>query len=144
MQENITKKVILSLLVVVSFITAGPFLKPISASVATYPELLDQIAHDGSEILIRHGMPVQHNRHNPWFQISGGPKSYTIFLYLADEIPRDAKKEMIQYVMELYEINNREKRFRIFMYYEPFEEEMKWWKGGIEPFFEFSIGGDNL
>jgi hypothetical protein len=91
-------------------------------------------------------MSASHDRENPWFKISGIPGSYTIYLYLADEIPQQAVLDIIKLCFDFYEKRERREHFRILMYHESFNE----WRESlflgigslarIKPFFELTIG----
>ena len=43
------------------------------------PELISNISKDTIDILIKHGMPVRHDRQNPWYKNSAIPNLYIIF-----------------------------------------------------------------
>jgi hypothetical protein len=111
-----------------------------------YAEFKDTVSYETVEILKRHGMPVAHDREDPWFHISGIPGSYTIQLNRSDEIPQAAVLDIVKLCMDFYEQRGRKERFRIVMYRESHEE---WRKSlflgigalaGIKPYFELIIG----
>lgn len=111
-----------------------------------YAEFKDTVGYETVEILKRHGMPVAHDREDPWFHISGIPGSYTIQLNRSDEIPQAAVLDIVKLCMDFYEQRGRKERFRIVMYRESYEE---WRKSlflgigalaGIKPYFELTIG----
>lgn len=124
------------------FIIIGIFLLPPAQAGYPYPELIDRIAPEVREILIKHGMAVRHDRENGWFYWSARPGKYTIIFFRADEIPQAAKLETIRYCMDLYEERGRKERFRIKMYQETIIERNKLFSG-VEPFFELTIGGND-
>jgi hypothetical protein len=105
------------------------------ATTHAYPELIDQISHDVVEIMRAHGMPVQHDRENPWFWHSAVPGSYTLYFYQEDEVPLDVKLEVIRYCMNLYEQRGRKDRFRILMFKEHFEPRLF----DPSPYFELTL-----
>jgi hypothetical protein len=120
----------------------------LSAMAGKYPyaEFVPTLAHETIEILKKHGMPVTHDRGNPWFTLSGIPGSYTLHFSQSDEIPRQAVLDVVQLCMDFYEQRGRRERFRIFLYRESREE---WRKSlflgigmlaGVKPYFELTIG----
>ena len=90
------------------------YLQPAQAG-HPYPDLLPHIAHEVREILMKNGMPVRHDGESPWSKFSGVPGDYTIYFYLADEIPQAAQLDTIRLCMDLYEQRERKERFRIEM-----------------------------
>lgn len=116
--------------------------RPAQAGKYPYPELIDRISYEITEILIKNGLPAKHDRECPWFYWSAIPGDYTIYFFKADEIPQNAKFETIRYCMDLYEKRGRKERFRIKMYYETITQRNKLFSA-VEPFFDLSIGGNN-
>lgn len=111
-----------------------------------YQELTDKFGHDIREILIKHGMPVRHDRGNPWFGLSagtdawiGGNPAYTIFLYQADEIPKEAKLEIIDYCIKLHESRGRKEFISIEMRL----EERKHGLFKTRPYFDLNLNMSN-
>jgi len=88
------------------------------------PDLIFKISKDTIDILIKHGMPVRHDRENPWYKNSAIPNLYIIFLYQEDDIPLQAKVDIIHYCMTLYEKRGRKDEFKILMYREKFEPRL--------------------
>lgn len=87
-----------------------------------YQELTDHLARDVREILIKHGMPVRHDRGNPWFSLSagtdawiGGKPAYALYLYETHEVPQAAQVEIIEYCMKLHESRGRRETIRLQM-----------------------------
>lgn len=107
-----------------------------------FRELEPKIATDVKNILIKHGMPVKHNRENGWFKIGsgstewiGGDPAFTLYFYKAHEIPMAAQVEVIAYCMKLYEETHRQNRIRIQMRTEAFEPTIF----KPEPYFELML-----
>ncbi|NWG88139.1 MAG: hypothetical protein HXY26_11635 [Hydrogenophilaceae bacterium] len=117
-----------------------PYLQA-NAGKHAYPELIDHVAHETREILKKHGMPVKQNVENPWFRHSASPGNYTLIFYLSDEIPLEAKLDVIRLCMRLYQERGRKYLFRIVMYQEAQADRHRWFSG-IEPSFELTIGKD--
>lgn len=124
------------------FLSGVLFPKHVQAGKYPYPELLPHIAHEVREILIKHGLPVKHDRENGWSYFEGIPGRYTIYFYQADKIPQAAKIDTIRFCMDLYEEGGRKELFRIKMFYGTHAEKLKSFFG-LEPFFELTIGGNN-
>lgn len=125
------------------------------AGKGAYPELINKISYDTLEILKKHGMSIQHEmiekqhgmlvhsvREQPWFRSDAATGRYTLLFFQADEIPLEAKLEVIRYCMELYEERGSKERFRIIMHREAFKPEIPFFSGR-KPFFQLTIGGNN-
>jgi hypothetical protein len=148
--KSASKRMKLTLLSLVLYSIIGfPLLFwPVAAHAGkhAYPEFLPTISYEVIEVLIKHGMSASHDRENPWFKISGIPGSYTIYLYLADEIPEQAVMDITKLCLNYYETRNRRERFSLLIYYESSEERRKSLFFGIgslariKPFFELTIG----
>lgn len=119
---------------------------PVWAGKYPYAEFLPTLSYATVEILKKHGMPVAHDRDNPWAYSAGIPGSYTLKFHRADEIPQQAVLDIVKLCMDFYEQRGRKERFRIVMYHASHKE---WRKslflgiGGIttmKPFFELTIG----
>lgn len=121
--------------------------QPATAGKHPYPEFRDTISYEAVEVLKKHGMPVTHDRDQPWFAISGIPGSYTIWLYRSDEIHQQAVLDIVKLCMDFYEQRGRKESFRIVMYRESADEWRKSLFLGIgdlttmKPFFELTIKG---
>lgn len=113
-----------------------------------YAEFKDTVGYEVKEVLKKHGMPVAHNREQPWFFISGIPGSYTIWLHRSDEIPQQAVLDIVKLCMDFYLQRNRKESFRVVMYRESDEEWRKSLFLGIaslttvKPFYELTIAGE--
>ncbi len=126
-----------------AIIVAGIFFGQSSyAGKHPYPELIDYISHEVVEILKKNGMPVRHDREDPWFKHSAKPGSYTLVFYSAEDIPQGAKLETIRLCMDLYQKRGKKEQFTLIMYKETPEEKHKWFSG-VKPFFVLTIGRDN-
>jgi hypothetical protein len=147
-----TSKIIYSILlplVLYSIISLSFFFWTVVAHAGkhAYPEFLPTISHEVLEVMIKHGMPVAHDRSNKWYKISGIPGSYTLRFNSADEIPQQAVLDIIKLCLRFYELRERREHFRILMYHESHKE----WRESlflgiglfarIKPFFELTIGG---
>jgi hypothetical protein len=87
-----------------------------------YPELTHELAKGVRDILIRHGMPVRHDRGNPWLSLAagadawiGGAPKYTVYFDQTDEIPRAAQLEVIDFLMTLHASRGRRETIRLEM-----------------------------
>jgi len=133
--KKILKYILISLfLLYVLYIYSGVW-------VAKYSEFTFTIGHDVVEILIKHDVPIKHDRDSPFLEVDGAPGKYIVNYYQAEEIPLAAKIETIKYFMKLYEERGRNERFRLNMYRET-KEERRQFSSGVKPFFEMTIGGD--
>jgi hypothetical protein len=101
------------------------------AGIHAYPELGPKIAYSVVDILIKHGMPMQHDREDKWFRIGsgatrwiGGSPSYTVYLYEAHEIPLAAQVEIIDYCLRLYASTGHKNEIHIEMRTEAFEPKL--------------------
>ena len=103
-----------------------------------YAELRSQIVEDVVEILIDHGMPIKRDREDPWFRHSFVPNSYVIYLYQEDQIPIEAKVDIIRYCMLLHENRRRRDEFKILMFREKFEPKLF----QAKPSFELILRGE--
>lgn len=110
------------------------------AGKGAYPELRDQIVDDVKNILIKHGMPVRHDRENPWFWHASSAGNHKLSFYQADEVPQEAIIEVIRYCMNLYEKRGRSEKFKILMYREVFKPQLRLISDG-NFFFKLTIGG---
>lgn len=96
-------------------------------------------------------MPVEHDKgDNPWYAISGSPRSITLYLFKAEEIPQQAILDIVKLCMDLYEKDGRKGRYGIEMYHESFESWQKSLFFGIDcglnrikPYFVLTIGRKN-
>lgn len=82
----------------------------------------ERITHEVREILIRHGMPIEHEGDNPWFSmitvldlIGTGEQSFLLYLDRVDEVPLAARVEIIEYCMRLHEASGRHQYLRLQM-----------------------------
>ena len=119
-----------------------------------YPVLINDISWDVCQILKKHGLAINNEyveekgtlvgktRDQPYYRSDAAPGSYTLLLYMADEIPQEAKTEIIRYCMDLYEKRGRKERFKIFMYRESAPQYHSWFSGP-KPYFKLTIGGNN-
>ena len=132
------------LLLVFALLTAA---LPAAAGKYPYAEFKDTVSYEAVEVLKKYGMPVTHNRDQPWFAISGIPGSYTIWLYRSDEIPQQAMLDIIKLCMDFYEQRGRKESFHVVMYQESADEWRKSLFLGVgvlttmKPFFELTIKG---
>jgi hypothetical protein len=109
-------------LVAVIVLTLVMLTAPAYAGKHPYPELTDEIDNAILRILNKHGMPVSHDRSNPWLGLAtgadawiGGDPKYIVYFYQTDEIPRAAQLEVIDYLMTLHVSRGRRETLRLEM-----------------------------
>lgn len=111
------------------------------AGKGAYPDPINQIVDDVKNILIKHGMPVRHDRENAWFKHAASTDNYKLSFYKADEVPQEAIIEVIRYCMNHYEKNGRSEKFKILLYREVFKPQLRLFSDG-NAFFRLTIGGN--
>lgn len=101
-----------------------------------------QLSYDIQEILIKHNMPVHHDRADPWYKFGSGSDSwfagnpsYTVYLFEANQITFAAKIEIIQHCIKVHESRGRIETIRIQMRTEPFKPELI----RPKPYFEMTL-----
>ena len=140
MRQTISKKIVSICLIIIFLVPGISILQSAQAGKYPYPELLPSISYEVVEILRKYGMPVQHEREDPWLKVDGIPGNYAIYFYQADEIPQAAKIETIKFCMDLYEKGGKKENFTIVMYQEKFEASLGLFSR-LKPFFKLTLKG---
>lgn len=112
----------------------------VHAGKGPYPVPMDKISADIVDILIKHGMPVKHDREDPWLKLAASTGNYKISFYQAEEVPQEAIIEVVRYCMNLYEKGGRKDKFKILLYRESFKPQLRLFSDG-NVYFKLTIGG---
>ena len=118
-------------------------LLPASAGKMPYTESILTLTHDAKKILINHGLPIKHDRSNPWLAIAGN----SLRFYQSDEIPQKEILEVIKLCIDFYEKNEKKEHIKIVVY----KESRDTWRESlilgigsfakVKPFIKIIIGG---